>query len=249
MSQIIFTAVKKFKRLINKNQSENEDQKVGVIDPLIDYYSKRVNYSNEDDLRHYAENRANYIQRMKKLSFLEGKHQIYQFEGIIYEGNMMVKNELQVHNRPEIQNEYYIFISKRLINRLLMISNSIIKQKRKEMNQEEADEILKIMEEICDLHVFQFKTKTSISKFVIQDMIKIVDNMKKNGIHVENLPMSIRNVDFNEYLNKDQEDIKYERTEIRDILNQEDAIDSIKNALWYLVNILNFETRKSTNSD
>ena len=144
---IVFTAVKKFKRLINKNQSETEDQKVGVIDPLIDYYSKRVNYSNEDDLRHYAENRANHIQRMKKLSFLEGKHQTYQFEGIIYEGNMMVKNELQVHNRPEIQNEYYIFISKRLINRLLMISNSIIKQKRKEMNQEEADEILKIMEE------------------------------------------------------------------------------------------------------
>ena len=178
---IVFTAVKKFKRLINKNQSENEDQKVGVIDPLIDYYSKRVNYSSEDNLRHYAENRANHIQRMKKLSFLEGKHQIYQFEGIIYEGNMMVKNELQVHNRPEIQNEYYIFISKRLINRLLMISNSIIKQKRKEMNQEEADEILKIMEEICDLHVFQFKTKTSISKFVMQDMIKIVDNMKKMG--------------------------------------------------------------------
>ena len=60
--------------------------------------------------------------------------------------------------------------------------------------------------------------------------------------------MSIRNVDFNEYLNKDQEDIKYERTEIRDILNQEDAIDSIKKALWYLVNILDSETRKSTNS-
>ena len=62
-----------------------------------------------------------------------------------------------------------------------MMSNSIIKQKRKEMNQEEADEILKIIKEICDLHVFQFKTKTSISEFVMQDMIKIIHNMIKMG--------------------------------------------------------------------
>ena len=92
---IVFTAVKKFKRLINKNQSETEDQKVGVINPLTDYYSKRLSYSSENDLRPYAENRANHIQRMKKLSFLEGKHQTNQFKGVIYEENMMVKSELQ----------------------------------------------------------------------------------------------------------------------------------------------------------
>ena len=235
---IVFTAVKKFKRLINKNQSETEDQKVGVIDPLIDYYSKRVNYSNEDDLRHYAENRANHIQRMKKLSFLEGKHQTNQYEGVIYEENMMVKSELQVHNMSEIQNEYYIFTSKKLINQLLIRTNSIIKQKRKEMNQEEANEILKIIDEICDLHIFQFKTKTSISEFVMQDMIKIIHNMLKNGIHMDiNLPISIKNVDFNEYLHKDQKNIKYEKTEIRDIISQEDVIDSIKKAIWYIVKL------------
>ena len=162
---------------------------------------------------------------------------------------MMVKNELQFHNRPEIQNEYYIFISKKLINKLLIRSNSIIKQKRKEMNQEEANEILKIIDEICDLHIFQFKTKTSISEFVMQDMIKIIHNMMKNGIQMDiNLPISIKNVDFNEYLHRDQKNIKYEKTEIRDIMSQEDVIDSIKKAIWYIVKILDSETRRSTNA-
>ena len=37
---IVFTAVEKFKRLINKTQSETEDQKIIVINPLIKYYDK-----------------------------------------------------------------------------------------------------------------------------------------------------------------------------------------------------------------
>ena len=37
---IVFTAVEKFKRLINKTQPETEDQKIIVINPLIKYYDK-----------------------------------------------------------------------------------------------------------------------------------------------------------------------------------------------------------------
>ena len=116
---------------------------------MIKYYNKELSYKcREDDLKPYSENTVNLIQKMKRLSFLEGKHQVNEFEGAIYEENLIVKNELQVHNMFKIQNEYYICISKRLINKLLIISNNIIKQKQKEMNQEEANEILRIMNKI-----------------------------------------------------------------------------------------------------
>ena len=151
---IVFTAVEKFKRLINKTQQETEDQRLIVINPLIKYYDKELSFKcNEDDLKPYSEYKASHIQRMKKLSFLEGKHQINVFQGIVYEENLMVKNELQVHNHSQVQGEYYICISKRLINKLLIISNTIIREKQKEISQEEQNEILKIVNEICNLHL------------------------------------------------------------------------------------------------
>ena len=62
---------------------------------MIKYYNKELSYKcSVDDLKPYLENRINHVQRMKKLSFLEGKHQINQFEGVIYEENLMVRNEL-----------------------------------------------------------------------------------------------------------------------------------------------------------
>ena len=64
---IVLTAVEKFKRLINKTQSETEDQKIIVINPLIKYYNKELSYKcREDDLKPYSENRVNHIQKMKK---------------------------------------------------------------------------------------------------------------------------------------------------------------------------------------
>ena len=96
----------------------------------------------------------------------------------------LVKNELQVHNLSQIQEEYYIGVSKRLINKLLIISNAIIKKRQKLINQIEQDEILNIVNEICDLHLNHASTKNSIMEFVIQDMIKIIHNMLKNGIHI-----------------------------------------------------------------
>ena len=52
------------------------------------------------------------------------------------------------------------------------------------INQNEQNEILNIVNEICDLHLNHISTKNSISEFVIQDMIKIIHNMLKNGIHI-----------------------------------------------------------------
>ena len=60
------------------------------------------------------------------------------------------------------------------------------------MNQIEQNAILNIVNEICDLHLNHTSTKNSISEFVIQDMIKIIHNMLKNGIHINiNWPLSI----------------------------------------------------------
>ena len=193
---IIFTAIEKFKKLINKIQQETEEQKSIVINPLVKYHNKELSYKcNRDELESYSENKAKHIQKIKKLSFLESRYHINEFQGITYEENTMVKNELQVHNLSQIQEEYYIGVSKRLINKLLIliISNAIIKKRQKLINQIEQDEILNIVNEICDLHLNHASTKNSIMEFVIQDMIKIIHNMLKNGIHVNiNWPSSIK---------------------------------------------------------
>ena len=59
---IVFTAVEKFKKLINKIQQETEEQKSIVINPLVKYYNKELSYKcNRDELESYSENKAKHI--------------------------------------------------------------------------------------------------------------------------------------------------------------------------------------------
>ena len=67
---------------------------------------------------------------------------------------------------------------------MLIILNAIIKKKQKMIDQNEQNEILNIVNEICDLHLNHIFTKNSISEFLIQDVIKIIHNMLKNGIYI-----------------------------------------------------------------
>ena len=83
--------------------------------------------------------------------------------------------------------------------------------KRYHKTETERDESRRIINKICDLHLNQSQTKNSISEIVIQDMIKIIHNMIKNGIQMNiNWPLSIKNANLNEYLQTDIEDIEYE---------------------------------------
>ena len=111
---------------------------------------------------------------------------------------MIGKEELQAHYLHQIQEEYYTGISKTLINKLLIVPNTLIKEKQKMITTDKQDEILNIANKICNLHLYEKTTKNNISEFIIQDTLKIIRNMHKIGIQLDiQWPDSLRYAIFN----------------------------------------------------
>ena len=53
------------------------------------------------------------------------------------------------------------------------------------ITQDKQNEILNTKNEICNLHLIEKTTKNNISEFIIQDKLKIIRNMFRNGIQFD----------------------------------------------------------------